>query len=294
MARVPQRLIDQAAHANLISFCQAKGIALKREQKEYVLVDHDSLYISAECPWKWYRHSTGEGGKAIDFCTKFLGMKFSAAVQELTSTSLPEVKIPPAQYYQPNIATDTKRVMGYLCKQRGLNYELIAELVRNGKLRQDTNGNCVFQIFDFEGNKVGAELHGSCSNIRFKGQATPQNGFGFSLAVGDEIDTLAFFESAIDLVSFRQLFPKIDNALLVSMGGLKTSVLLNYAEHYPQAKIFLCVDRDERGRQFVKEQGKYKQLVPEQGKDWNEYLLLKVNGRLEKKEGADSDRAENL
>lgn len=276
MPKISQELIDKAKYTNLVAYCQSKGIALKREGREYVLKEYDSLYISATEPWKWYRHSVTDGGKAIDFCTKFLGMDFRTAVAELTQTALPEVSIEPTKYYQPNMATNQKRVIAYLAKKRGLEYKIIVDLIRKGKIREDERGNCVCLIKDFQGNNIGAELHGT-GDSRYKGQVQPQDGFGFTLQVGQSVDKVAFFESAIDLVSFYQLYKdsyisKGIGLLLVSMGGLKSAIIANYKEHYTQAEYVLCVDNDERGKAFAAET-KIKAVYPPQGKDWNEYLL---------------------
>lgn len=274
MARIRQDLIDKASKANLIAFCQSRGIALKKEGKEYILKGNDSLYISIEQPWKWYRHSTGEGGKAIDFCMKFLGMKFSEAVTELTG-ELPQLEaeeLTPTKY-TPNCATNQKRVIAYLVKKRMIDYGIVTEAIRNHHLRQDENGNCAFQIFDFSGNLVGAELHGT-GDARFKGQTSEQQGFGYWIAFSEQPKTVCYFESAIDLLSFWELNRnKVAECVLVSMGGLKDVVYFNFKEHFPNAKHLLFVDHDERGLQFAKSILS-KNYIPPQGKDWNEFLQI--------------------
>ena len=276
MARISQELIDKACTANLIAYCQARGIPLKKEGKEYIVKDNDSLYISMLEPWKWYRHSTGEGGKAIDFCMKYLNMSFSQAVTELTGElpALDREQVTPTKY-TPNCSTNQKRVIAYLVKKRMLDYGIVTQAIQKYHLRQDTNGNCVFQIFDFAGNLVGAELHGT-GDARFKGQASEQQGFGFCISFSEKPKLLFFFESAIDLLSFWEIQRgKLNDAMLISMGGLKSAVFCNYKEHYSEAHCILCVDNDEKGRNFAKEV-KCQQIAPDSGvKDWNEHLKKK-------------------
>lgn len=287
MARIKQELINRACKANLIAYCQSKGFALKKEGKEYILKDYDSLYISIEEPWKWYRHSTGEGGKAIDFCKKFLGMSFTEAVTELTGElpTLEQEQLTPTKY-TPDCSTNQKRVIAYLVKKRMLDYKIVTEAIQKHHLRQDKNGNCVFQIFDFSGNLVGAELHGT-GDTRFKGQASEQDGFGYSIKFSETPEKIFFFESAIDLLSFVQLYrEKLNNSALISMGGLKSAVFYNYKRHYPESELWLCVDCDERGLDFAKQMKKETKcyaFFPEDRtcKDWNE--LLKKKCLLEKK-----------
>lgn len=273
--KIPQELINQASHANLILFCESRSIPLKREGKEYVLKNNDSLYISSAEPYKWYRHSTGQGGKAIDFCVKFLGMTFKEAVQELTSCCLPDSINPETHEtsYNLKLCSNQKRVIAYLSRKRHIDYQLIINLIQNGSLAQDTYGNCVFAIKDFKGFQVGAELHGT-GDKRFKGQANKQDGFGFTFQLGGHVQTLAFFESAIDLISFHQMYHgRVSNALLVSMGGLKSSIVENYLSYYPLARVVLCVDNDDKGKKFARQYRKYGfRHIMTDCKDWNEKL----------------------
>ena len=265
-------VVYNAKNANLIAYCQSKGIALKREGKEFVLISHDSVYISANEPHKWYRHSSEQGGLAIDFCMKFLGMTFVQSVKELTG-ELPSIEIEETKHIELDVSTNQKRVIAYLSKKRGLEYKLITKLIQQGFLRQDKNGNCVFYIYDFNNNKVGAELHGT-GDTRFKGLSSEQKGFGFTLCLG-QVKQVAYFESAIDLLSFHQLYPQKNDVLLVSMSGLKSVVLQNYIDQYKDAEHILCIDNDEKGRQFALEHEL--KFVPADCKDWNEQLLKHIH-----------------
>lgn len=276
--KIPQELINQASYTNLISFCNAKSIPLKREGKEYVLKDNNSLYISSSEPYKWYRHSTGQGGKAIDFCMKFLGMTFQQSVYELTGCSPSDYHPDTYAPYRLELCSNQKRVIAYLSHKRCIDYQILKYLIHNGILAQDTHGNCVFIIRDFNGFQVSAELHGT-GYQRFKGQANRQDGFGFTLLIGGRVQTLAFFESAIDLVSFYQIYyGKIRNALLVSMGGLKSSVIENYQKRYPTAQVVLCVDNDNSGKNFARQYG-FSHIITD-CKDWNEKLCQLEKNRF--------------
>lgn len=278
MGKLSPSMIDKAAHANLIAYCQSHGIELKREGKEFIIKDNDSIYISINQPWLWYRHSTGEGGKAVDFAMKYLGMPFRDAVFEMLG-KLPDVDIEPSSNvaYKPDYHTDQKRVIAYLCKRRRLDYSIVTSLIRENKLRQDTHGNCSFIIRDRSGKEIAAELHGT-GDTRFKGQATEQQGYGFEIAVGAVVEWVVYTESAIDLVSLYQLYKgRLNNTLLVSMGGLKAAVVENYRSLYPNAKHCLAVDNDERGNKFAAESyPNFVRKIPvEPFKDWNAQLLGK-------------------
>lgn len=267
--------IDVAAHVDLVLYCMSYGLELRREGREYVLKNYDSLYISAACPWKWYRHSTGEGGKAIDFCVKFLGMSFQQAVFELLSfdgcsPSSPEL-LEHQSEHQSDERCNPRRVIAYLCQRRGIRYDIVKDLLQSGNLYQDKRGNCVFPIYDIDGNQIGGEIHGT-GNTRFKGQLSSQQSSGFILSSGD-VRNVCYFESAIDLISFYQIFrDKLHNYALISMGGLKASVIFARSISDCMCKSYLCVDNDSSGSSFARHL-RMKHLVPSVGKDWNEYLL---------------------
>lgn len=59
------------------------------------------------------------------------------------------------------------------------------------------------------------------------------------------------------------------------MGGLKTVVLQNYMDKYKNAEHILCVDNDEKGRQFALEH--QLKFVHAECKDWNEQLLKHIH-----------------
>lgn len=277
---ISQYYIDLASRCDLVLFCLARGLEVRREGREYVLKNYDSLYISADFPYKWYRHSTGEGGKAIDFCTKFLGMLFQQAVFELLSSD--GCCVPPGlESSRKNsevnwkISSDErcnpKRVIAYLCKKRGIEYNIVKDLLQSGKLYQDNRGNCVFPIYDIDGSQIGGEIHGT-GDTRFKGQLSGQKSCGFELSSGD-CRNVCFFESAIDLLSFYQIFrDKMHDYVLISMGGLKASIIYARAISDIGAKEYLCVDKDTSGREFARCM-RMIHKVPPVGKDWNEYLL---------------------
>lgn len=273
---ISQYYIDLASTCDLVLFCISRGIQVKREGREYVLVDYDSLYISADAPWKWYRFSTGEGGKAIDFCMNFLGMSFQKSVFELLSSAgcCPVLLEQTEQQseHQSDERCNPRRVIAYLCKKRGIEYDIVKYLLQSGKLYQDNRGNCVFPIYDIDGSQIGGEIHGT-GDTRFKGQLSAQRSCGFELSSGD-CRNVCFFESAIDLLSFYQIFrDKMHDYVLISMGGLKASII--YARRSIAdvgAKEYLCVDKDISGREFACCM-RMIHKVPPVGKDWNEYLL---------------------
>ena len=86
------------------------------------------------------------------------------------------------------------------------------------------------------------------------------------------------FESAIDMMSFMHLHPNAQNCEFVSMGGLKPSVVETLLQR--GLKVALCVDNDEKGKNFCEGFGDRCTVITECHKngvkDFNE-LLQRVN-----------------
>ena len=276
---IEQGIIDQAARSDLVRFCEGAGIKLRREGMEYVVADHPSLYISAVHPYLWYRFSTNEGGKAVDFVMKYLGLDFKTAVETLLQGGVGYVspaRIDPAPRREYHFAAgkDCKRVIAYLCKRRGLDYQLVVDLIREGKLRQDQRGNCVCPILDADGQVIGAELRG-CGDQKFHQITTSQDGYGYTVQCGVDVKWVIFCEAAIDVLSLYQLYRgRLRDVLIVSMGGLKPAVVARYQSMYPGARLCLAPDNDGPADEFCRRFPGLPRRRPCEGvKDWNEMLM---------------------
>lgn len=276
---IPDEVVRQARQTNLVDFLRSRGVNLKRVGRdEYIHPDHDSLAISGN-HFNWFsRGMVGDNDSqnAITLVMELYDLSFKEAVAELVGFDPTETSYEPDpdyKPYKPNVHTDAKRVIAYLCKTRGLDYQLVAQLLREGKLRQDEHGNAAF----FRPNG-SAELHGTGRKINgksWKGQYLEQDGYGFEIAVGTAIKWIIYTESAIDLVSLYQMFKdKLTDTLLVSLGGIgKTNVIESYIERYPDARHCLAIDNDKRGDEFAAKFPKLSRRRPDkQYKDWNDQL----------------------
>lgn len=271
---INQELIRQARQANLVAYLMNRGEALKRVGANFVHKEHDSLYVKDNM-FIWY--SQQKQGNSIDFLMLYYGMTFEEAVKELTGTVLPTIQQPKSTYKPPQAtqrASNEKRVIAYLCKRRGLENRLVFSLITQGKLYQDTKGNCNFIICDWQEQPIGAEIVGT-GDTRYK-QITIHSGYGFHLICGEPTEAL-YFESAIDLLSCYQMFQeKFTHHILVSMGGLNNSVVFELQRQMPNLNHWLCVDNDNAGINFINDIQKHIKThtfrPPKKFKDWNEWL----------------------
>lgn len=311
--RITDEQKERAAYVNLPQFLMSHGFDLKKVGKEYVWKEHDSLHIKDNGPGErgvWHQFSTGAGGDNIGFLREFMGMSFVDAVEALTGEHIDRPYTPSRTYEQkPKTVTarelslaeadNARRVFAFLCKTRGLDYDLVASLVRQGVISQEEKtGNVLFKYYDTDGKVIGAEKVGTSTEHKFKGIATGSaGGHGFEVVRGTG-EKAFFFESAIDMLSYLQMHDKeLENCRLVSMMGVKPNIVLDtmLRHNILPENVFLCSDNDPAGNDFAKRlQEQYPDMkrvvTPDIYKDWNDMLRgipKQLEQKTEKKE-ADS------
>ena len=293
---ISKDIIRQARQANLVAYLESKNYSFKQEGNRYRCKQHDSLIITNKNAYYW--NSRQDHGNAIDFLVKHLNIDFKTAVQELTNTNLEHKKSPlqPPTVKSNYIVTKDylNRAYAYLNKQRSIENTIISNLIEKGYLRMITGSNYKYPVIGFtilDKNKqvVGYELQGTFDKVKFKG-LTPDvvnTNLGFNITIGKPKKAF-FFESAIDLLSFYQLYKNntlnvplnsLNNVILVSMAGLKVNTLTTTLNAFKiVSKPCVCVDGDKAGTNFktaLKNQNiKFREILVPKCKDWNEYLKI--------------------
>lgn len=292
--KVTSEQIERANLINLPDFLRSQGFVLKPVGREYVLQEHDSLHIKdneAGEVGKWFRFSENKGGSNIQFVQEFMGLDFISAVELLSnekaipfhSHSISKAEPPKNREITLHESTDLSRTMHYLHNVRGLSTTSLEKLTAEGRLSQEEKtGNAVFKIFDESGLLVGAEKVGT-SNVRFKSfDKGAAGGYGFEIVSGKPANTY-FFESAIDAISFADLYPEQRDYRLVSMAGVKPSVVTETMKRYAISpeNIYLCTDNDKAGNEFaeklIAQYPAMKRVTPNGAKDWNDILQGRMN-----------------
>lgn len=308
--RITDEQKERAAFVNLPQFLMAHGFDLKKVGREYVWKDHDSLHIKDNGPGErgaWFRFSEDKGGDNIGFLREYMGMSFVDAVEALTGEHIDRTYTPSRTYEQkPKTVTarelslaeadNARRVFAYLCKTRGLDYDMVSALVRGGSIAQEEKtGNVLFKYYDEHGKVIGAEKVGTSTEHKFKGIATGSAaGHGFEVVRGTG-EKAFFFESAIDMLSYLQMHDKeLTDCRLVSMMGVKPNIVLDtiLRNNISPDHVFLCSDNDTAGNEFAQRlQEQYpdmkRVITPDTYKDWNDMLRgipKAVEHETEKKE----------
>lgn len=293
--KITKDIIIQAREASLVSYLQSIGHTFQTEGKRKRCKELKNLVITEENSFYWNGHETF--GNSIDFLVNHLDMDFLDAVEKLTNINL--------KYEKSHIVLPTKdnsrdssyiitgeninRAYAYLSTHRKIATDIITNLVDKGYLSMIAGERYPyppmgFKIEDENLQPLGYELQGTMDKVRFKGfTADVRNtSFGFNIKIGNPLKAF-YFESAIDLISFYQLWKfntiKIDlkDSLLVSMGGLKVSTLTNTLRAFNiSSDPYIAVDSDDAGYNFKaslkSQQIAFKDYPVPSHKDWNEYL----------------------
>jgi len=186
--RVSQELIKQARQTDLAEYLIRQGEPLIRRGQRYRHKEHDSLVFTKN---SYYWNSIGESGNAIDFLERHRGLDFMSAVFALTQT-VPaadgerhtNTSFKPTEEFfftEIKLELDLRRTIAYLCKVRGISYNLIKGLIDEKLIYQEAmTNNIVFPMYDEVGNIVGAETCGTLSDKPFKGIKTGSKyGYGY-------------------------------------------------------------------------------------------------------------------
>lgn len=293
--RITDEQKEKANLVNLPKFLMSHGFDLKKVGREYVWKDHDSLHIKGNGPGErgqWFRFRENKGGDNIGFLREYMDMSFIDAVEALTGEHIDRTYTPSRTYESKPVqqtarelslaeADNSRRVFAYLCKTRGLDYDMLSALVKKGTISQEEKtGNVLFKYFGTDGKVIGAEKVGTSTEHKFKGIATSSaGGHGFEVVRGTG-EKAFFFESAIDMLSYLQMHDQeLDNCRLVSMMGVKPNIVLDtmLRHNISPENVFLCSDNDTAGNDFAQRlQEQYpdmkRVITPDTYKDWNDML----------------------
>lgn len=179
--------------------------------------------------------------------------------------------------------TDCKRVLAFLTKTRGLDYNMVTDLVKQGKIAQEEKtGNVLFKYFDDNGDLAGVEKVGTLTGKKFKGiEAGSAGDRGFEIVKGNG-NKAYFFESSIDMLSFMQLHKEIYDCRLVSLMGLKPEIVMEtiLRNNITPDNVYICTDNDDAGNKFYNDLAEentpmesfHRLKTPDNYKDWNDML----------------------
>lgn len=276
--RYTNEQIEQAKNTDLAAFVQSHGFECEKSGREIHVKGYGGLYINPEKNLftifsRSKADGSPEGGKgALAFAQKVMGLSFPEAMKEIVGEAQTVKSFTPKaiddkpkekrEFKAPEKADNCKKVYAYLINQRRLSPQIITEFIKQGILyqgytesnkdgRMQKHDNAVFLHLNDNGKPCGAQIQGVNSYVRFKQNIAPDEtdkGFVYNKGNAQKADTVYLFEAPIDLMSFAELHPEIENAKFVAMGGLKPSIADKYISS--GIKVVSCVDNDSKGQAF--------------------------------------------
>lgn len=257
--RLSEATVRKADSADLVEYAKSRGYTLKLDGSDYRVVGYGGLLIDAKTRNRWYHHSQGKGGGSVQFLMHMENMTWKNAVLELAgenrSVTIPIIRspvTPPQKPFElPKRADNNNRVITYLSRVRGIDEDVIRLFIKEGKLYQDTRGNCVFLSFS-DGKPAHAFLRTTDISSSFRRDVGEKIGWGIGRT---NHTTLYVFESPIDIMSYlslkKQRGERYSNAAYISLGGVAPKVLYRCLDKNPQINnVVICTDNDKAGNAF--------------------------------------------
>ena len=210
----------------------------------------------------WFRHSTSEYGNAIDFVMKFQNLTFYNAVTKLIGQG---VEVLPKKGLYWEFRNDSKMAEEYLLHERKIDAEIVASLIKLGKVKQD-KANCICFLEFNEDKEIVYIFRRNIAGNSFRGEVKGSNKLqSFQLIIEKDriveksvegvIETLYIVEGAIDACALATLL-KIKGKLaqplqIITTAGAPHSLLKNRIEKINPRKIVIATDMDTQGRHYA-------------------------------------------
>lgn len=299
--------IDHANHVNIIEYARRQGYPVKEYHRGYWKIPgYGGLLIE---PDKWYWEAEHRGGGPIQFVMLMQKLSWAEAVKELLKKAKPDCLYHPGEapvlahnkskekliFRLPAKNTTYEHIFAYLIKSRKLDQGLVQQLVKEKKLYEDVNENCVFVGYDKEGTARSASMRGTKTLRPYKGDAAGSDKqYAFSCL--GSTGQVYIFEAAIDLLSYQTLMKQSGREVTdhyITLAGIFIAALERYLADYPDIrKLVVCTDQDEAGEEAFRHiykayAGGYevRRQSPKPYKDFNEYLVQKEFQRFLEAQG---------
>lgn len=164
--------------------------------------------------------------------------------------------------------SDNKRVIAYLTRTRGIDFEIVNHMIKHDSLYEEGEHddcvyhNAVFTGYDKDNVARYAALHGTCTpkdRSAYKGEVEgSKKRFGWCFTPDMPSDTLNVYESPIDALSHMTMDKLAGGSWRavhrLSLGALACDALSEYLKNHPEIKtISFCLDNDIAGRQKTEE-----------------------------------------
>lgn len=284
--------INRANLVNIVDYASSMGLELKRDGKEYRVKDYSGGFIISpeKNNWNWF--GGHQGGGVVQLCMFLENKTWQEAVGTLLNEDMEPIRRapdwkpkeePPKEFNLPPKNNTDKHVYAYLTKTRGIDAEIVKDMLDKGYIYENQHRSCVFVGKDNE----GVPRHASVRSTNTVGKAYKKDVSGsqkkYSFSISGTSGNLHVFEAPIDALSYmslQKLQGKPVNDSYVALGGVTDKALEQYLEdHKDIRQITVCTDGDEAGEKAAgrinEKYGTDYEIVRERSlhKDFNEDLV---------------------
>lgn len=293
--RFTDEQIQIANSVNILEYAKQYFDVKRVGTNSYKIEGYGGLYINP-INNMWNCFSQGKGGGPIQFIMftenkswvesvkQLLGLTISNNVGNYKKDIRQSEENIKGELILPEKNNTYKHIIAYLIKTRKIDKNIVYKFIKDKKLYEDKNKNCVFVGYDKEGNARYASIRGTNTNIdKFRGEVKNSNkAYSFNLFNKDS-DTVYVFESPIELMSYMSLKNEF-NHNAVSLGGIYDMALNQFLKENENIKsIHLCLNNDDAGKTgtnlIVEKYKKDYNIVVEYPslKDFNKDLMILRN-----------------
>lgn len=290
--RYSEEQIDRANRVNVVEYVKSQGLEIQKSGNWYKAKHMGGLYFNVRGnTWHWETRNAGGQG-AISLCMEYENIPWKEAVKKLLNEEMDEMryqkdwqpeKEEEKEFILPDKNDTYKHVIAYLTKTRGLDYDLVKDMIKMGFLYENKHRSCVFVGFD----EYGVAKHASIRSTNTVGTTFKQDVAGskkeYSFSISGSNEILNVSEAPIDVLSYitLQKINHIERAdSYVSLGGVTNKALDKFLKKNPNIKkIRVCTDHDIAGEEcanriFQQYSSQYKvtRHRPKK-KDFNEDLI---------------------
>lgn len=286
---------EQIARANavdILDYARSMGLELKRDVKDYRVKNYSGGFIITpeKNNWNWF--DGNRGGGVVQLCMFLENKSWQEAVSTLINEDMEPIRRapdwkpkeePPKEFNLPPKNDTNKHVYAYLTKTRGIDADIVKDMLDKGYIYENQQRSCVFVGRDNE----GVPRHASVRSTNTIGKVYKKDVSGsqkkYSFSISGTSGNLNVFEAPIDALShmsLQKMQGKSVNDSYVALGGVTDKALERYLEdHKDIRQITVCTDGDEAGENAAErikvKYGADYEIVRESSrhKDFNEDLV---------------------
>ena len=298
-----QEQIDRANAVDILDYARSQGLEMKREGKDWRVKNYPGGFMITpeKNTWNWFVES--KGGGVVQLCMFLEDKTWPEAIGTLLNEDMTPIrhapdwkpaKEPPKEFILPERNDTNKHVYAYLTKTRGLDADIVKNMLDNGYIYENKYRSCVFVGRDTE----GVPRHASVRSTNTSGNTYKKDVSGsqkkYSFSVPGTSGVLNVFEAPIDALSYMSMQKQAGKLLedsYLALGGVSDKALARYLADFPDIqRIRICTDGDEAGDRaagnMMNTYGKdyAMERIRPVHKDFNEDLLASQVENIEKPE----------